>query len=75
MAVERCPTRPDYQGLDFLTHTAVSQRGTAQVPKFAAWVAEKQKERATVWRQRRQYAEEQAAAASSWPGRGEEGDC
>ena len=48
MAVDRCPGRPDFVGLDVLTDGAVSAKGAARAPKFAAWISDKQKERAAV---------------------------
>lgn len=58
MAVERCPSRPDFVGLDVLVDGAMSGRGAVRMQRFAAWIAERQKERAQVFKQRRQYSEE-----------------
>lgn len=70
MAVERCPTRLDFVGLDVLdfvgldvlTDGAVSSRGAVRTQRFSSWIAERQKERAQVFKQRRQYSEEVASS-------------
>eukprot|EP00971_Amphidinium_carterae_P070828 1400923-Amphidinium_carterae.1 len=71
-AVERNPHRPDFAGLDVLTDGAVSASGAARVPKFASWMASKQKERAEVFKQRRLLADEMSSyqKSSSSDGRG-----
>ena len=63
MAVERCPSKPDFSGLDVLTDGAITARGSARNPTFRAWVGDRQRERANILKQRRLYAEEQRGAA------------
>eukprot|EP00971_Amphidinium_carterae_P239656 4757781-Amphidinium_carterae.2 len=72
-AVERNPQRPDFAGLDVLTDGAVSASGAARVPKFASWMATKQKERADVYKQRRLLADEMASYQRSATGDGKSG--
>ena len=62
LAVERCPTRPDFTGLDLLTDGTVSTRGAARADKFSTWLAERQRDRAQVFKQRRLCQEELANA-------------
>ena len=64
MAVEKCPSRPDFTGLDVLVDGATSSGGAARAPRFAAWITEKQRERAAIYKQRRLYREELDAERS-----------
>eukprot|EP00971_Amphidinium_carterae_P257678 5115025-Amphidinium_carterae.1 len=52
-AVERNPSRPDFTGLDLLSDGAISTSGSARVPRFNQWLADRQKERSQVLKQRR----------------------
>ena len=56
LAVERCPSKPDFSGLDVLTDGAVSSRGSARNPVFRSWVGDRQRDRANILKQRRLYA-------------------
>ena len=61
MAVERNPRHPDFSGLSVIVDGPVTATGAVRAPKFANWVADRQKERSQVLKQRRLYGEEQAA--------------
>jgi hypothetical protein len=58
LAVERNPAQPDYSGLDIVAGTSLLADGRAATNKFQEWVAGKLKERSSVWKQERLFAEE-----------------
>ena len=58
LVVERNPAQPDYSGLDIVAGTSLLADGRAATNKFQEWVAGKLKERSSVWKQERLFAEE-----------------
>ena len=58
MAVSKNPSAPDFVGLGVIGDGAVLSDGSSRVPKFRAWVADRQKERAQILKQNRLYTEE-----------------
>ena len=58
MAVAKNPAAPDFVGLGVIGDGAVLSDGSSRVPKFRAWVADRQKERAQILKQNRLYTEE-----------------
>ena len=57
-AIGRNPRHPDFLGLDEVTAGPSTSRGVARVPKYMQHVTERQKERATIWKQSRLWKRE-----------------
>ena len=58
LAVERCPSAPDYTGLDIVSGSSLLPDGRANTTKFTEFLAQRLKDRASVWKQERLYAQE-----------------
>ena len=58
ISVERNPRHPDYSGLDIVISAPTTREGRAQTPNFNAWVTDRLKDRAAIWKQERFYREE-----------------
>lgn len=58
LAVERCPSAPDYTGLDIISGSTLLPDGRANTTKFTEYLAQRLKDRASVWKQERLYAQE-----------------
>lgn len=58
LAVERNPRQPDYTGLDIVAGASLLSDGRAATNKFQEWIAARLKERSSVWKQERLYAQE-----------------
>ena len=59
-AVERCPSRPDFTGLDVVDGNMITELGAVRVPKFRKFVSGRQRERNSIFTQERVAREEQA---------------
>ena len=68
LAVERCPTRPDYSGLDEIMGGPTSETGAASTRKFRTWLGNRQKDRANVLKQTRLEKEEREALSKKQGG-------
>ena len=58
LAVERCPTQPDFTGLSEIMDAPTSEKGAASTRTFRKWMGEQQKDRAKVLQQGRLEREE-----------------
>lgn len=63
VAVSRCPTNPEFAGLDVLLEVAISDGGSANTRALDSWVTEKLKERANIQKQARLFKEESSLAS------------
>ena len=62
-AVGRNPKNPDWEGLEHILSSSLTDHGAVNPPKFSAWLAGVQKEEAVVMKQTRLLREERAADA------------
>ena len=60
-AVRRNPKVPDFSGLDVLMSAATDESGAATTAVFTEWVADRQKDQATIAKQGRLLREEKDA--------------
>ena len=58
LAVERCPTAPDYTGLDIISGSSLLPDGRANATRFTEFLSQRLKDRASIWKQERLYAQE-----------------
>jgi hypothetical protein len=58
ISVERNPRHPDYSGLDIVISAPTTREGRAQTTNFNAWVTDRLKDRAAIWKKERLYREE-----------------
>ena len=72
-AVSRNPKNPDWDGLDFVLSTTLTESGTVVTPVFADWISKQQLNSVTILKQGRLLREEQAAASKQGKGRGKKG--
>jgi len=66
-AVGRNPKHPDYDGLDPVCGTTLSEVGAVSAPLFSAWLASVNKDEAVVMKQHRLLREERTAEAKKKP--------
>lgn len=57
--MERSSTLPDFSGLDLVLAQPTSRSGAARTEKFSAWLTERMRERAQIWKNTRMYRNEQ----------------
>ena len=69
LAVERSPSAPDYTGLDIISGSAVQADGRASTSRFGEWISGRLKERASIWKQERLYAQERRNLRSKGKGK------
>lgn len=74
LAVERNPAQPDYTGLDMVSGAALLADGRAAANKFQEWIAARLKERSSVWKQERLYAQEKRMQKGKGKGGGRDDD-
>ena len=68
-ACDRNPRQPDWEGLEVLTTTTLTARGSVELPKFNHWVSTVQRDRAVVLKQGRLLREERVAEAKRRAGK------
>lgn len=63
IAVSRCPSSPEFGGLDVLLESPVSEFGSASTRALDTWVTERLKERSNIQKQARLFREEMSMLA------------
>ena len=58
LAVERNPQSPDFTGLDLIAGSSLLPDGRANTSKFTEYIAQRLKDRASVWKQERLFNQE-----------------
>ena len=73
LAVARSPSSPDYQNLDILMESTITDGGSAATKQLDNWLTERLKERANIQKQSRLAREEASHASRGSKDKGEEG--
>ncbi len=68
-AIARNPKNPDYEGLDVIMSSRITETGTASTVEFQKWISNVHKDEPQIMKQGRLLREEKAAAAKVKPGK------
>ena len=74
LAVERNPAMPDYSGLDIINGQAIMPEGRAATNRFQEWITSRLKDRSSIMKQERLFAQERRRRQGKSRGAQDDGD-